>query len=339
MFEKVADRGSVVPDDQRGCGYLEPDKTYLRADVVAGADSGIPPFVEFEEPILFLEDHFRSYKRIDGEKFLAAVASGQSALTGTNPKGEVERHFQRLLEETAPGGEDYGRMTAHDAQDLIMWTGESYYGEPEDFVREARVQGVNKAIRVSANQDPPRVIPGRTKLFIVHPSAIPTDVNGDGNTLQEAISEALEGVTGDDARSDVARDVEENFETVRHPGVIGYTYLSRIIRTKPAEGPLPKYVENYAEQDLLDIVDRGNRVSYDDDDHPLADYEGEDDEDEEEAMHEPDPDDGKRREVLEDIPFQALRRRVPEDVYIGKNPTKDAVIDALIEHTNAGVEQ
>lgn len=352
----------TIPDDERGCGYLETGnqnkgKTYLRADV--GEGGSLPAFVEFDEPIPFREDHFRSYKRIDGEKFLASVAGGNDALTGTVPKGEPERHFHRLVNETPADGPHYGKLAAPEAQDILMNVGGSYYETPADFVTEARFQGVNKAIPMSAGQEPPVVVPGRTKLFVIHPDAIETNRDAEGNTLDEAMAEA-EAALDDDADdatiAEARREAEEEWEEQRTPGVIGYTYLTRVVHTLPEpdydddgnvkrtpEENLPDYVEEFAARGLLDIVERGERIAFDDEAHPLAgvDVEGFDAEAvyaelaEEFDMASPAPEEGafdEKREGYEaEIGYHDLRR-IASAYGLLKNvehPTKDALLDAI----------
>lgn len=54
---------------------------------------------------------------------------------------------------------------------LVMWIGKTYYPFVPDFVEETRLVGVSK--RVPRNFDVSVLVPGKSRLLLVHPNAIP----------------------------------------------------------------------------------------------------------------------------------------------------------------------
>lgn len=264
----------TIPNPERGCGYLDSDATYLRADVEDGPD-GLPAFVEFETPIPFKDSHFRAFKRLLGTDFLLSATQGDDAYTSEKPEDEVIRHIQRVSGDSPTAPTTVGHMPEAQSTDLVtwaagsgrntkqardwaekdvpmakaddlprdltMWVGGSddggFYPWPDDFIEEAREHGVNKKIPMTGSQDPPRVHPYRTRLFLVHPRAIPTGLDEEGNEV------------GPDSDSQVYIS-----------GLIGYTYLTRVIHTLPVDGqPKPKY-EQMDATGKLDLVRRGEEI-------------------------------------------------------------------------------
>lgn len=247
-----------VPNYERGCKFLDHGSTYLRTDVEAllSTDGDIPTFVEFKHPVPYREGHFRTFKRINGDEFLLEATQGTGALTAEEPTGEVFDHIERVARDN-PDDDQAGGIRSIESFDLLMHVGGSYYEEPEDFIREARTQGVSKKIPVSGNQEPPVIRPLRTRLFLIHPKAIPTGLDEDGEELD----------IGD------GEDQDDWDDQVFVPGIIGYTYLTRAIHTRDVDGEVPAWAEEYQDRGLLDVVDVGDQVSYDDDEHPEGDDE------------------------------------------------------------------
>jgi hypothetical protein len=245
----------TVRNEERGCGHLENDKAYLRSPP-ASASGHLPAFVEFTPPVPYHErDKFRGYEFFPGVQFELAVTGGlgvfegagyqadpttppelrspedvrddtphgvpsTESLTTTNPVGEVHRHIKRLAL-TPTDGSHAGEVPAFHSHDLYQHIGASYYPTPEEFIQEVREQGLSKAIPASASNDPPRINPGRTRLFLVHPNATDED----------------------------------------DPGVIGYVYLHRTIYTETASGDMPNWVqEEAAGRDDLEPVRVGPPV-------------------------------------------------------------------------------
>ena len=255
MSTDTDDDYRTVENHERGCGFLEHGKSYLRSPP-ASASGHLPAFVEFSPPVRYLErDKFRGYEFFPGVQFELSVTGGigeyearnysvggepptlrspeevrdslgpesliDEGLTTTDPVGEVHRHIDRLTH-TDPDGSHAGEITAFRSHDLYQHVGESYYETPAEFISEVREQGLSKAIPASSNQGPPRINPGRTRLFLVHPS-VPS----------------LDG----------------------EAGVIGYVYLHRTIRTASTDGEFPAWVqEESAGRNDFEPVYIGDRV-------------------------------------------------------------------------------
>lgn len=305
-----------VPDHERGCGTLDPDSTYLRSDVTAfsSADGDIPTFVTFEQPIPYREGHFRTFKRINGDEYLLNVTHSDYAPAGSLAADDVSAHIERAITDPAPETGTPG-LTAMDSMDLLMHIGVSYYPKPEDFITEARTQGISKKIPVSGNQAPPLIRPFRTRLFLIHPRAIPTGKDSEGNELD--IGDGDEQADWDDQ------------EFI--PGVVGYTYLTRTIHTADVDGGHPEWAEQYAEQDLLHTVEIGEFVPFDSDEHPIHDDENR----EEDVSDTEDESFEARRKAFEDSPlgFHELRRVCAQNDLLGDvtHPSTDDLLDALAE--------
>jgi hypothetical protein len=260
-MEDPATDTETLPNKQRGCGFLKQSKAYLRSPPRSEEDGVLPPFVEFDPYIPYLErNKFRGYEFFPGIPFELAVTGGadlndalnddtygmdhihdadgdaflpgaESELTSidggfsTDPPGEVFRHIARLV--GSADGNHAGDILAFHATDLYMHVGKSYYEDPDEFIREVRTQGLSKAIPVSESHAPPVIDPGRTRVFLVHPRAI---VDEDGT------------------------------ETA---GIIGYVYLSRVVYTEDKEGRFPAWAKDYARTGDLDLVQIGDQISDD----------------------------------------------------------------------------
>ena len=108
-----------------------------------------------------------------------------------------------------------------------MWVGETYYPDAESFITECNERGLNKAIPTSENQSPPVVNPGLSRVFIVHPNAI---------------------FVGDRASA----DHDDEPDTV--PGIVGYSYVSRVVVTENEDGDWAQYQKDLASADYVDLV-------------------------------------------------------------------------------------
>lgn len=241
-----------LPNPQRGCGTLKRGKVYLRG--LRGEGRGVlPSWVRIDPPIPFKEigtegSFTRSYKKIDGlslqlattathdyipkspggeypdKAFDMMVEHGVYETKMEIPEREVDRHidrikFRSLLPGDDPqsiGGHDWGRMPVAEQTDLLMRAGESYYPEPDDFAEEARDHGLSKAIPVSPTRDPPTVVAGLTRCWVMHPAAGDDDFGG---------------------------------------AVIGYAYLGDPVFTEPEDGDVPQYVEEHEQNGRLRVMD------------------------------------------------------------------------------------
>lgn len=260
MVNDPTAEAGTIPNKQRGCGFLEHGKAYLRSPP-RSPDGVLPPFVEFSPYVPYLErEKFRGYEHFPGVQFEVAVTGGPDLREGlndeqygmqhihdeegeaflpgarstldsvdggfsTDPPGEVYRHIARLV--GSADGDHAGEITAFSAHDLYMHIGKSYYENPAGFIREVRTQGLSKAIPVSESHAPPAINPGLTRVFLVHPEAVP-----------------------------VGDEEDPDYE----PGIIGYVFLSRVVYTASKSGEFPKWAQDYARTGDLDLVHIGDRV-------------------------------------------------------------------------------
>lgn len=159
---------------------------------------------------------------------------GEGWLSRTDPPLEIDRHLGRLGNDyllERPTAQHLGGMRTARAHDLLMWVGESYYPEPDDFITECRSHGLSKAVPTSKNQDPPVILKGRTRCWVIHPNAVPSGRDDDGNPTFE-------------------------------PGLVGYAYVTRVIHTAKTvngEPKFPEWAEAAAAAGKMDLVKIGER--------------------------------------------------------------------------------
>jgi len=259
-----ADDVETIPNKERGCGYLKAGNAYTRCDPQAFSSGGtLPGFVVFTDqngdlhPIPYKESLPRGYESLNGSNFLAAVEvernirclypgdpdstethqeahrdalenqveAGLYPDVGAVPSSELSRHLDRMAHDGFEGRDHWGAITPANSQDLLMRVGKSYYEEPWDFIDETLELGLNKGISVHSNKAPPRIQPGRTRVWLIHPHACGEDM----------------------------------------PGVIGFCYLTRTIFTRDKDGNVPEYAQDYADAGKCDIVDIGQPEPLDED--------------------------------------------------------------------------
>ena len=260
-----SDETETIENPQRGCGYMEDGKAYLKTDVAPGGE--LPAFVVFDQAIPFKENRKRSYTRFPGIQFELSV-TGDGGMTETEPEGEVWDHLNRLSTDR-PTGETAGEMIEFQSQDLLLSVGKTHYPDVEDFVNEARVHGVSKAISVTSGNQPPEVDPGRTRLFLIHPNAVDVEreietTAGEMNDDDEVLV-IQDGDLDADHPADLADDVQLTVQReLSVPGVFGYTYLTRVIYTEDADGNVPAYIQEYDTLGDLDVVKTGRETPYSD---------------------------------------------------------------------------
>jgi hypothetical protein len=238
--------------------------------------------VEFAEPVPFKEDRKRSYKQFPGIQFELSV-TGSGGLTRTLPEGEINEHLSRL-ESDRPTGRTAGEMLSFHSHDLLMSVGKTHYETADEFVAESKVHGVNKAISVTSGNEPPAIDPGRTRLFLIHPKAVEVTVT-EMEEQEVEKTEEVELPTGETKRvSYTETEMVEVEETEYVPGIIGYTYLTRVVYTEDADGNVPQYIQDYEATGALDVVKVGEPVPYADQEG--FDAEGNPVEDEQESLYE-----------------------------------------------------
>lgn len=228
------DLPDTIDNKRRGCGFLEEDAAYLRTD--SSAFGILPPFVEFSTPIKYLEEHSRTWKKFPGIQFEKAVTQD---MTETLPRNEIERHLNRI-EENGSTGRHVGEMMEAQSFDLIMHVGASHYPTPEDFIKECKHQGLNKRI---PKNNIPDVYPGKTRLFVIHPNAVPP------SNLEDILEE-----------EDLDNPTNEFRNKYYKPGIIGYSYITRAVYTKPSQGDIPQFIQEEIDTGRLDPVEAGEEV-------------------------------------------------------------------------------
>lgn len=247
----------LLPNPERGCGYLKEEKGYIRTDPVRDPDGDIPTFVTFDQPVPYKEGTLRSYQQFDGLAFQRSLDDDFQTI----PEDDVSNLWERL--EGSEDGDHWGEITTAFAQDMLMWVGETYYEDPAEYVEECRKYGLSKAIPVSKRQGPPAINPFHTRVFLVHPTAYrvyeqTTETESDGETV-ESTEKVRVSYLDDDRLGD--DDADDPVKTV--PGVIGYSYLTRVVWTAPEDGDIPKWAQQYEDTGQLEIVDMGDPVPED----------------------------------------------------------------------------
>ena len=264
---KTNDR-DTIPNVQRGCGYLKDDAAYVRAEYSAGGL--LPPFVLFCQrdvsaddllsetssvpdaetrqrfpgidesllkPLPYKEDLGRGYNYVNGTDVLLALEQHRKIVPAyRNTEGALASMVQMgdydIIDDVPRNEVDrhidrmrsenvsmrhWGQVKALRSKDLLMRAGKTYYPTVKEYVDECLAYGLNKGINVNARQEPPAINPGRTRCFIVHPHACGEDL----------------------------------------AGVIGFSYLTRVVYTEDSDGEVPKYVEDYESGGDLDVVHKG----------------------------------------------------------------------------------
>ena len=233
-----------LDNPQRGCGTLESGKCYIRG-VGTGSGGGVlPTFVRGDPPIPHREigtdgSFTRGFKQIDGLTLQTnleprtdhdftplapvdysvalerMVEGGMYATRRDIPEHEVDRHIDRVAFREFDG-DHWGEMDIAQQSDLLMRAGKTHYPDPDDFIQEAVEHGLSKAIPISPRQEPPTVVEGITRCWIMHPEALPDDEYGGG--------------------------------------IIGYVYIGEVVFTEPEEGDLPEYVKDYERNGELRVA-------------------------------------------------------------------------------------
>jgi len=267
----------VVSNHERGCGHIKHDASYIRLDPVALSTRGtLPMFVRCDPPIPYKESHFRGYREFPGVAFekatsgetttytpLGRPSDGDDATdsqqyeidlmrnmahatesventTDVRLSDEVSRHLLRLDTDGVDAGHA-GAMDVFRSPDLLMHVGKTHYQTAESFIAESRELGVNKRIPIGSRSHPPAVNPFRTRLWLIHPQAVVIGEDDDGNDIYEA-------------------------------GIIGYSYVTRIIHTRDQDGEVPQYIQEHADAGRLDIVSVGPEVGFDESNHAMTEY-------------------------------------------------------------------
>jgi len=198
----MADR--TIANPKRGCGHLKHGKGYVRG-VIGSPDGVLPSFVELRPYVPFKEigtdgGFTRGFLRFDGTQTQIAtegdlcrynplyparstdeqaqenhVKAGVYDTVEHVPDQQWRRHVDRLHHTGTDAdhrGEEPLTGTGQDVHaDLLMRVGATHYDTPDDFIQEAVRLGISKAIPLSQRQEPPEIVPGQTRMWLVHPDA------------------------------------------------------------------------------------------------------------------------------------------------------------------------
>jgi hypothetical protein len=199
----MADR--TIANPERGCGHLKHGKAYVRG-VVGSPDGVLPSFVESRPYVPYKEigtdgEFTRGFLRFDGlQTQIAAegdlfdlkplypnrstdeqakenhVKAGVYDMADSVPDLQWRRHVDRVGHRGADGADHWGEApstgTSQDVHaDLLMRVGQTHYETPHDFISEAVRLGISKAIPLSQRQQAPNIVPGQTRMWLVHPDA------------------------------------------------------------------------------------------------------------------------------------------------------------------------
>lgn len=246
--------------------------------------------------------------------------------TREDPPLEGRRHVERLKTDADRGhpgvaGQHVGELRVARSHDLLMHVGASYYPEPSDFIDECKTHGLSKAIPVSETQEPPVINPGRTRVFIVHPTAVPA-AGGSYDVTEES--------------------------TAGVPGIIGYAYVTRCIYTATTVNgrpEFPEWAEEHADSGRMDLVEIGEREPEETHENgaTLADWAGEGDDTPEDDDADSDgsaaasdyvpPGAGEGPPHPHDQSDAAYNRNRHDDDPVERDPTA-AAVDNLMKHGN-----
>lgn len=291
----------TLPNDERGCDYLQHNAAYVRSDVQALSTPGgeIPRFVELDSPVEYRETSergaiFPGYRHFPGVKF--ALAYHNEGYT-TTPLDAIP-DYQERIEGLRFDGDHYGEITAARSFDLLMSVGKTHWRTPEEYVEECRELGLNLKIPSGPSSEPPVIDPFVTRCWVVHP---------DG--------------------------VEEG-----RAGIIGYAVLTRAIYTTgeraTADDPdVPTYAEEWAETGKVSLATPGEEIPADESpDASIGDYL------DDEGIESAPPGYQDRHEDLEaawkDWFTDYNRARSVASALntdMGANPSKETLIEALAE--------
>lgn len=245
--ERNARGHELIPNFERGCGGLKEENAYFRSDI--SPDGNLPAFVEFDHPIAYKEGQFRGYTNFPGLSFEMTVVGDQDQYdaglvqTTTTPSTATEDHLDRLMTIGKVRGDHAGQMRTLYAHDMLMYVGSTHYKTPEDFIAEVKSIGLSKAFPMGKDSIP-TIVPGVTRLFLIHPNAITVEVTPE----------------------DADPDDDPVYDTV--DGIIGYCHLSRIVYTEGVDGEVGNWVEEAEQLGKLDIVAPMPFVPSDDPRHP-----------------------------------------------------------------------
>lgn len=370
----------TVPNPERGCGHLKPGKCYLRGTV--GSEDGLlPSFLETRPYVPFKEhgtkgEFSRSFVRFDGVQTQVAaegnvfdlnplypgtatyddakdnhVARGVYADADAVPDLQWKRHADRIAHVGSQAdhwGEIRSAGTVSDvSSDMLMRVGQSHYDTPSDFVTESVRLGISKAIPLSQNQDPPKVVPGQTRLWFVHPDACEGGWGVIGAAyLQEVIyTEPADGNVPAWVQDREAKGELEVVE-IEDPRPSDTTTVEDF-DGDPPDSP-PARDDTQQDDDVISARPQARQFSLDDaiDGDPVGD--GDDDEDGDDSddggsgdITVPDPSDDRDvtslSALLSGTDYKALRSAASslDGVTTSSTPSKDDVIEVLVEHADA----
>ena len=363
----MADR--TIANPERGCGHLKHGKGYVRG-VVGSPDGVLPSFLEARPYVPYKEvgtegEFTRGFLRFDGlQSQIAAegdmydlkphypqkadyeqakenhVKAGVYSHADEVPDVQWRRHVDRVGHRGADGADHWGEApstgTSQDVHaDLLMRVGQSHYETPHDFISEAVRLGISKAIPLSQRQEPPEIVPGQTRMWLVHPDACEDGWGIIGCAyLQEVVyTEPVDGNVPQwvqDMESAGDLDVVE----IEDPGPAdSYTLGDYEDGERPDEDDPQQ--DDGQEEDPLPVRPEARQQTADDFQPDGADGSDGSEDGADPAAVVPDQsgsdmDVQSLRSLVESAPYNALKAAAASlDVDAGQTPGKDDLIDAL----------
>ena len=222
-----------LPNPERGCGHLKPGKAYLRG--IAGTGEGtLPPFVRCDPFVPYRElptdeSFTRGYLTFDGVTTQLAI---EDQLTHFTREYHGDDRDEEAVENLVKAGvyenpDDAPDLESQRHIDRIRhrnFESPDHWGEVEVATQTDLMMRVGK----THYPDPEKFIEeavkhGVSKAVSISPNSCPQVVTG------------------------VTRLWLVHPDTDRGWAVIGYSYLSEIVYTKPEDDLVPDYIQEYEE--------------------------------------------------------------------------------------------
>lgn len=339
----------TVDNPERGCGHLKEGKAYLRSEL--SAHGVLPPVVEFDDPVLWLEGHLRGYSRFPGVQFeLESTPKLRDYMDGDLYDHASDGSTAAVVDDAM---NDSAVRDSTDALGLLR--GSDPDGEwitradpPLEVHRHVR------RLKDDSERDGPfphsvgemRSARAHDLLMWVGESYYDTPEDFLSECRQHGLSKAIptsknqEPPVINPGRTRVflihPRAVErgpdrETGDMMYEAGIIGYAYVTRVIYTGSSTGDgdvdFPEWAQEQAFAGRMDLVEIGEAIPEERAENgcSLTDFTGDADGDDDAA-------ESDVRDVLDKVPHQKLRSvAANHDLDVSQNPKKSELIDAIVD--------
>lgn len=294
----------TIRNEERGCGFLDHGKGYLRSPP-KGKGGVLPPFVKFDPPIPYLErSKFRGYEYFPGISFELAVTGALDVPTShaamATPLGADDPRLDELEGGVPP---EFTEQNSFLQEAVTLASTELGDGSEEGFTSTDPAGEVWRHIaRTTGSAEGDHA--GDMLAFSSHdlymhigasyyetPEEFITEVEEQGLSKAVPVSQSQEPPVINPGHTRLflvhPKAAGEDNDTA---GVIGYAYLSRAVYTEDEEGRFPAWAKKQAKaRDDMDLVHVGDQI-YEDGTRATAidetDEFGNGDEDDEETVEE-----------------------------------------------------